>query len=126
MTRFWQSVEKGARLNRAITVLGSREVRDARPEGCTKDECCQLLISNKVCGSLPLAKSYLKELTFSGRLQQVDGRYIVREPPRQGPESEEAAKKFVDSIANARPGTIDKFRLGRGNSPSSEVVVEKW
>jgi hypothetical protein len=100
MPKFWQSIEKNARLTKAISVLGSSDVKKARPNGLTAEECYALLLSNNVCTSIPMAKSTLKELHWSGRLKLEGGLYSI--PKKNETDLYEDPKEFLDKLAKAK------------------------
>jgi hypothetical protein len=123
--KFWQSTEKNAKLNRVIAVLGSKEVKEVRPNGLTADECYGLLVSNNVC-SLPMAKQYLKELLFGGRVKIIDGLYQVGKPASvESREEVGYANQLLSMVANAKSGTIDRSTPIQRGETTDEGVLEE-
>jgi len=124
MPKHWQSVEKDARLNRAISVLGSQEVKELRPDGLTDEECCALLLSNKACTSIPMAKSTIKELHWAGRLVTNQGLYSVPGPKEN--DIVENPKAIFDKYASAVAGIVDKssFKSGQPGTTNQGVIEE--
>jgi len=73
-----------------------------------------------------MAKQYLKELLFGGRVKIIDGLYQAGKPASvESREEAGYANQLLSMVANAKSGTIDRSKSIQRGETTDEGVIEE-